>query len=119
MLHLEKLGVKLTKLRPEQADYIGVPSRARSSPTTTATKQLETAGLSTRHAKVSKHAAGTLGKPGARFVSARCVLLASFAPSTGLLTIDPDDAGAIDLVPHQPICLAGWQRAGCARIIPR
>ena len=24
-LHLEKLGVKLTKLRPEQADYIGVP----------------------------------------------------------------------------------------------
>jgi adenosylhomocysteinase len=24
-LHLPKLGVKLTKLRPEQADYIGVP----------------------------------------------------------------------------------------------
>ena len=24
-LHLEKLGVKLTKLRPDQADYIGVP----------------------------------------------------------------------------------------------
>lgn len=24
-LHLDKLGVKLTKLRPEQADYIGVP----------------------------------------------------------------------------------------------
>ncbi len=24
-LHLAKLGVKLTKLRPEQADYIGVP----------------------------------------------------------------------------------------------
>ena len=26
-LHLEKLGVKLTKLTPEQADDIGVPSR--------------------------------------------------------------------------------------------
>jgi len=25
MLHLDKLGVKLTKLKPEQADYIGVP----------------------------------------------------------------------------------------------
>ena len=24
-LHLDKLGVKLTKLTPEQADYIGVP----------------------------------------------------------------------------------------------
>ena len=24
-LHLEKLGVKLTKLTPKQADYIGVP----------------------------------------------------------------------------------------------
>gem|GEM_PF-1342400 len=24
-LHLEMLGVKLTKLTPEQADYIGVP----------------------------------------------------------------------------------------------
>jgi adenosylhomocysteinase len=24
-LHLEKLGAKLTKLRPDQADYIGVP----------------------------------------------------------------------------------------------
>jgi len=25
MLHLDKLGVKLTKLRSDQADYIGVP----------------------------------------------------------------------------------------------
>ena len=25
-LHLEQLGVKLTKLTPEQSDYIGVPS---------------------------------------------------------------------------------------------
>ena len=25
MLHLDKLGAKLTKLRPDQADYIGVP----------------------------------------------------------------------------------------------
>ena len=24
-LHLDKLGVKLTKLTPEQAEYIGVP----------------------------------------------------------------------------------------------
>jgi adenosylhomocysteinase len=24
-LHLEKIGVKLTKLRPDQASYIGVP----------------------------------------------------------------------------------------------
>ena len=26
-LHLAKIGVKLTKLRPEQADYIGVPQQ--------------------------------------------------------------------------------------------
>ena len=31
MLHLDKLGVKLTKLSKEQADYIGVPQPARSS----------------------------------------------------------------------------------------
>ena len=36
-LHLDKLGAKLTKLRPDQADYIGVPATGRSSPTTTAT----------------------------------------------------------------------------------
>ena len=24
-LHIEKLGARLTKLKPEQADYIGVP----------------------------------------------------------------------------------------------
>jgi adenosylhomocysteinase len=38
-LHLDKIGVKLTKLRKDQADYIGVPQRrARSSRTTTATE---------------------------------------------------------------------------------
>jgi len=26
MLHLSKIGAKLTKLRPDQATYIGVPS---------------------------------------------------------------------------------------------
>jgi hypothetical protein len=36
-LHLEKLGVKLTKLSPKQAAYIGVPEAARSSRITTAT----------------------------------------------------------------------------------
>jgi len=30
MLHLEKIGVKLTKLRPEQASYIGVPENGSS-----------------------------------------------------------------------------------------
>jgi adenosylhomocysteinase len=25
-LHLDKIGVKLTKLRPDQSDYIGVPA---------------------------------------------------------------------------------------------
>ena len=29
-LHLAKIGVKLTELRKDQADYIGVPQRARS-----------------------------------------------------------------------------------------
>ena len=37
MLHLDKLGVKLTKLSKEQADYIGVPEAARSSRITIAT----------------------------------------------------------------------------------
>ena len=37
-LHLDALGVRLTELTKEQADYIGVPGRrARTSPTTTAT----------------------------------------------------------------------------------
>ena len=36
-LHLDKLGVKLTTLTEEQADYIGVPVDGPSSPTTTAT----------------------------------------------------------------------------------
>src|ERR671927_805853 len=31
-LHLEKIGVKLTKLTPEQADYIGVPSEGPFKP---------------------------------------------------------------------------------------
>ena len=43
-LHLDKLGVKLTKLTEEQADYLGVPSRARTSPTTTATRAPEVRG---------------------------------------------------------------------------
>ena len=37
MLHLAKLGAKLTELSAEQADYIGVPRKARSSRTTIAT----------------------------------------------------------------------------------
>jgi adenosylhomocysteinase len=31
-LHLDALGVKLTKLTPEQADYLGVPWTAPTSP---------------------------------------------------------------------------------------
>jgi adenosylhomocysteinase len=38
-LHLEKLGVKLTKLSQKQADYIGVPVEGRSSRITTAIDQ--------------------------------------------------------------------------------
>ena len=37
-LHLDKLGVKLTKLTKEQADYIGVPAAGRTSRTTTGTE---------------------------------------------------------------------------------
>ena len=36
-LHLDKLGVRLTALSEDQATYLGVPSRAPTSPTTTAT----------------------------------------------------------------------------------
>ena len=36
-LHLDKLGVKLTQLTEQQADYLGVPVTARTSPTTTGT----------------------------------------------------------------------------------
>ncbi len=32
MLHLEKVGAKLTKLRPDQADYIGVPAAGPFKP---------------------------------------------------------------------------------------
>jgi adenosylhomocysteinase len=32
MLHLEKIGVKLTKLRPDQATYIGVPEQGPFKP---------------------------------------------------------------------------------------
>ena len=31
-LHLDKLGVKLTQLKPEQADYIGVPPQGPFKP---------------------------------------------------------------------------------------
>ena len=34
-LHLDKLGVKLTKLSKDQADYIGVPVEGRTRRTTT------------------------------------------------------------------------------------
>ena len=36
-LHLDKLGVKLTTLTEEQADYLGIPVQGPPSPTTTAT----------------------------------------------------------------------------------
>ncbi len=36
--HLEKIGVKLTKMSKEQADYIGVPLAGPTSRTTTATE---------------------------------------------------------------------------------
>ncbi len=36
-LHLDALGVALTELRPEQASYIGVPSRVPTSRSTTGT----------------------------------------------------------------------------------
>jgi adenosylhomocysteinase len=32
MLHLAKLGAKLSKLRPDQADYIGVPETGPFKP---------------------------------------------------------------------------------------
>ncbi len=32
MLHLDKLGVKLTKMSKEQADYIGVPQSGPFKP---------------------------------------------------------------------------------------
>jgi adenosylhomocysteinase len=38
-LHLAKVGVKLTQLSKAQADYMGVPSTGRSSPTTTGTER--------------------------------------------------------------------------------
>jgi adenosylhomocysteinase len=37
-LHLKRIGVKLTELKPEQADYIGVPVEGRSSRSITATE---------------------------------------------------------------------------------
>jgi adenosylhomocysteinase len=37
-LHLEKLGVKLTQLKPEQADYIGVPPQGPFKPNTIGTE---------------------------------------------------------------------------------
>ena len=39
-LHLDKLGVKLTKLSPEQAEYIGVPE-GPFKPDTTATERAD------------------------------------------------------------------------------
>ena len=37
-LHLEQLGVQLTVLTEEQADYLGVPVEARTSQSITATR---------------------------------------------------------------------------------
>ena len=38
-LHLDKLGVKLTKLSKDQAEYLGVPPKGRTSRSTTATRK--------------------------------------------------------------------------------
>ena len=38
-LHLDALGVRLTELTEEQADYLGVPATGRTSPSTTATER--------------------------------------------------------------------------------
>jgi len=43
-LHLDALGVKLTELRPDQAEYIGVPVEARTSRITTGTSPLTAVG---------------------------------------------------------------------------
>jgi len=32
VLHLEKIGVKLTKLNPKQADYLGLPTQGPFKP---------------------------------------------------------------------------------------
>ena len=48
-LHLAKVGAKLTKLSPKQAEYIGVSRPARSSPSCIAT-DAATAGLRERGA---------------------------------------------------------------------
>ncbi len=38
-LHLDKLGVKLTKLTAKQADYLGMPAEGPYKPDTTGTKR--------------------------------------------------------------------------------
>ena len=57
-LHLDKVGAKLTKLTPKQAEYIGQPVSGRSSTTSTATET----GLGGRRRRPPTRSGCTLGK---------------------------------------------------------
>ena len=48
MLHLDKLGAKLTELSKDQADYIGVRRKARSSRITTGTDRVDSSSITRR-----------------------------------------------------------------------
>ena len=43
-LHLDALGVRLTEMTQDQADYLGVPKTDRTSQSTTATERSPAAG---------------------------------------------------------------------------
>ena len=65
-LHLDKLGVKLTKLDAKQADYLGIPVDGPSSRTTTGT---EVAGEVTRGSHCLAHVPMPEFKPSADCVT--------------------------------------------------
>ena len=82
-LHLAKIGVKLTELRPEQAAYIGVAPKGRSSPSTPATDGSEAAARAIERGPAKALAsARTVSSADIRRSRARCPRSGSGWPPT-------------------------------------
>jgi hypothetical protein len=78
-LHLEKIGAKLTKLTPAQADYIGVPVEGPTSPITTGTdwggvRGVRRCARRSHRSSVISHWSLVIGHQPATFTRRACAL---------------------------------------------
>ena len=83
-LHLDRIGVKLTKLTKKQADYLGVPPEGPTSRSTTATERIQISNTKGERATVRLFCFSTLAMPSTGSKTKNLALLAilSRRPST-------------------------------------